>query len=416
MNFDAPQTTLDDQLQEDVETANRIPSVPTILEVICRTTGMGFAALARVTDARWVACSVLDQIQFGLKPGDELELESTICHEIRQSREPVVIDHVAEHATWCRHHTPAMYGFQSYISVPVVLEDGTFFGTLCAIDPRPASLNNAPTLSMFRLFAELIAKHLDSRRKLVRTEAALSEERHESELREQFIAVLGHDLRNPLRGVRSFSELLLRTPLEASSAIWAGIIRDSAVRMEALVDNLLDLARGRLAGGLGVNLRPELMEPVLRSVIAELTAGLPEGSVLTDFCLDEPVACDRARMAQLFSNLLSNALTHGAPNQPVRVKATTDEGYFELSVGNAGERIPAAALDHLFKPFYRSAVRHDRDGLGLGLYISQEIAKAHGGTLTVDSTDDETCFTYRMRTAVEVEDGSNLVAAEHAAQ
>src|ERR1700685_1871390 len=100
-------------LQADIDSVGGIEAVPTILDVVCRTTGMRFAAVARVTEDRWVACSVLDEIDFGLKPGGELRVESTICHEIRQSREPVIIENVSEDAVWCRHHTPATYGFQS---------------------------------------------------------------------------------------------------------------------------------------------------------------------------------------------------------------------------------------------------------------------------------------------------------------
>src|SRR5271156_1920408 len=97
--------------QLDVESVSRIAAVPTILDVVCRTTGMGFAAVARVTEDRWVACSVLDRIGFGLKPGGELQVETTICHEIRQSREPVIINDVAEDQDWRHHATPARYGF-----------------------------------------------------------------------------------------------------------------------------------------------------------------------------------------------------------------------------------------------------------------------------------------------------------------
>jgi GAF domain-containing protein len=183
--------------QSDIDTVQRIDAVPRILNVICRTTGMGFAAVARVTEQRWICCAVRDEIEFGLKLGGELKVETTICHEIRQSRKAVVIDHVAENETFCGHHTPAMYGFQSYISVPIILGDGTFFGTLCAIDPRPARLNNPETIETFNLFAELIGSHLNSVEKLAESEAMLTDERHSSELREQFIAVLGHDLRNP---------------------------------------------------------------------------------------------------------------------------------------------------------------------------------------------------------------------------
>jgi GAF domain-containing protein len=112
----------------DLETVGRIEAVPTILQVVCRTTGMGFAAVARVSEDRWIACSVLDEINFGLKPGDELKIETTICTEIRHNRELVVIDNVAEDALWRDHQTPKLYGFQSYISVPITLADGSFSG------------------------------------------------------------------------------------------------------------------------------------------------------------------------------------------------------------------------------------------------------------------------------------------------
>ncbi len=114
----------------DLAAIDRIQAVPTLLEVVCRTAGMGFAAVARVTEDRWIACAVRDDIPFGLQPGGELKVVTTICHEIRQSGRVVVIDHVAEDEAYCQHHTPAMYGFQSYISMPIVLADDSFWGCL----------------------------------------------------------------------------------------------------------------------------------------------------------------------------------------------------------------------------------------------------------------------------------------------
>lgn len=358
---------------------------------------MRFVAVARVTEQNWVACSVLDDIHFGLRPGDELELETTICHEIRGHHIPVVIDHVAEDVVWSKHPTPKKYGFQSYISMPIVLGDGSFFGTLCAIDPQPRHLRTPETTAMFRLFAELIAKHLDGTRKLVTAETALTKEREDSELRDQFIAVLAHDLRSPMRAIRSFTQLLLRTPLDERAISLATVIRDSAVRMQSLIDNLLDLARGQMGGGLGLQRDADKpLEPVLREVIAELQAGHPDRVVDTVFQIAEPIDCDRTRIAQLFSNLLGNAITYGSLDRSVRVEAFTTDDEFELSVANGGEPIPPAAMERLFQPFYRSAVQQNREGLGLGLYIANEIATAHGGTLTVRSTEDETCFIFRM--------------------
>ncbi len=155
--------------------------MPTILDVVCRTTGMGFAAVARVTEDRWVACSVLDRIAFGLQRGGEMKVETTICHEIRQHQEPVIIDHVDAHPYYCAHATPRMYGFQSYISVPIFLSSGRFFGTLCAIDPKPALLDTPEIRGMFKLFSELIAFHIESAEKMAHSESCLMAEREASE-------------------------------------------------------------------------------------------------------------------------------------------------------------------------------------------------------------------------------------------
>ena len=384
-------------LQADVAAVGRIEAVPTILDVVCRTTGMGFAAVARVTADRWIACSVRDEIAFGLEPGGELKVETTICHEIRENRQAVVINNVAEDCLYSNHPTPALYGFQSYISMPIILSDGRFFGTLCAIDPRPARLKAPEIIGMFKLFAELIAFHLNALEQVAISKAQLLDEQKTSELREQFIAVLGHDLRNPLGAVGVGAELLLKTPLNDKALGMVNIIRASVTRMSGLIDDVLDFARGRLGGGLTVNRTfTEPLEPVLTQVIAELQARFPDRAIDVAITLDNPVTCDRSRIAQLFSNLLGNALTYGAVAMPVHVRATTDEDFFELSVSNAGEVIPPAILERIFHPYSRGAVRPDQQGLGLGLFIASEIARAHSGTLDVTSSSDKTQFTFRM--------------------
>jgi signal transduction histidine kinase len=373
-----------------------IAAVPRILEVVCRSTGMGFAAVARVTERRWVCCAVRDEIEFGLVPGGELEVETTLCHEIRQSHEAVVIDNVAEDATYCGHHTPAKYGFQSYISMPIILSDGTFFGTLCAIDPRPARLDTPQTIGMFKLFAELIATHLEAADRLAVTEARLMSERETSELREQFIAVLGHDLRNPLASIAAGARMLTKEDQKEPASEILGLMQKSVARMSALIDKVLDFARGRLGSGITLKRSSQSLQPVLNQVIAELRAGSPGRKIETTFDLTRAVDCDGGRIAQLFSNLLGNAVTHGAVDRPIRVRATTQDGKLELSVANAGEPIPSEAMERLFQPFYRLAEQGSQQGLGLGLYIASEIARAHGGRIDVTSSPAETRFTFRM--------------------
>jgi signal transduction histidine kinase len=389
---------LPENLRSDIEAVGRIDAVPSILEVVCRTTGMGFAAVARVTENRWIACSVRDEIQFGLQPGGELEIETTLCNEIRESGEEIVIDDVPNDAQYCHHHTPARYGFRSYISIPIRLKDGSFFGTLCAIDPKPARLKTPETVSMFKLFADLIAFHLESQRRLASTEATLTDERRTAELREQFIAVLGHDLRNPLASIRGGAELLQKTPLTEKAKDVVELVQKSADRMARLIDNVLDFARGRLGGGLALDRDVAPLRPVLEQVINELRAAHPDREIQFNVRLDEPVSSNRERLGQLLSNLVSNALTHGALNTPVVVDAITESGFFELSIANRGEPIPPALLDKLFEPFFRASTRPTREGLGLGLYIASEIARSHGGKLSAASTPHETRFTLRMPT------------------
>jgi signal transduction histidine kinase len=385
--------------QADIDAIERIAAVPTILDVVCRATGMGFAAVARVTEDRWICCAVKDDIEFGLKPGGELKVETTICNEIRQNREAVAIDHVAESALYCGHHTPAMYGFQSYISMPIMLKDGRFFGTLCAIDPRPARLNNPEIIGMFKLFAELIGTHLDAMDRVAASEALLSDERKTSELREQFIAVLGHDLRNPLASLSSGVSLFLKARSPEKAAEIGALMQSSVHRMARLIDNVMDLARGRLGGGLPLNLHDENLGPILNQVVAEIRTSHPDKSIDATISVPDRVKCDAGRIAQLFSNLLGNAVTHGSATTPIGVRAVTRDGHFELSVTNAGPPIPDAARERLFQPFNRAAVRPAMEGLGLGLYIVSESARAHGGAVHVESSASETRFTFSMPTA-----------------
>jgi signal transduction histidine kinase len=375
----------------------RIDAVPMILDVVCRTTGMGFAAVARVTDNRWIACDLLDRINFGLKPGGELKIETTICSEIRRNGEPVVIDHVDLDPRYSQHHTPRLYGFQSYISMPIVRADGSMFGTLCAIDPQPRQLNASATVAMFKAFADLIASHLDVQDYSDARDKELTDQRHNAELREQFIAVLGHDLRNPLAAIDGGIKLLAKRPLDDKAVGIIKLMQESVTRMSGLIDSVLDFARGRLGGGIALERASSAsLVPLLELVVAELRTAWPNHVIETDFTIVQPVSCDPERVAQLFSNLLANAIAHGAADAPIRTKASTHGGFFELSVANSGEPIPLAAMEHLFQPFYRNSLRPTQQGLGLGLYIASMIAQAHGGRIDVTSTPAETRFTFRM--------------------
>lgn len=231
----------------------------------------------------------------------------------------------------------------------------------------------------------------------VKAEAESRAQRQETVVREQFIAVLGHDLRNPLAAVAAGIRLLQsKRQQEHADRILSDMGR-SVDRAGTLIDDVLDLARGTLGGGLVIDRDGDAeLTPVLEQVATEIRLIAPGHQIVARMAIEEPVYCDRDRLGQLASNLLANAVTHGAADQPIRFDAHTRDDDFVLSVANAGEPIPQEVRAGLFQPFFRGHVRPSRNGLGLGLFIASEIAKAHDGTLNFTSDGDETCFTLRM--------------------
>ena len=232
----------------------------------------------------------------------------------------------------------------------------------------------------------------------LKAEAEAKAEREIAVFREQFIAVLGHDLRNPVAAIAAGIGIIQRR--EQLSAEASGVLTgmsNSVARASGLIDDVLDLARGTLGSGLVLQRNADApLTPVLTQVITEMEVIAPRRRIEAKINVEEPVCCDRGRIGQLASNLLSNAVTHGAKSEPIRFEAYTENGQFGLSVANGGEPIPKEILPSLFQPFFRGDVRPSRHGLGLGLFIACEIAKAHAGRLEVTSTAEETRFTFTM--------------------
>lgn len=295
-----------------------------------------------------------------------------------------------------------MQGFVDEIAMDFVTCDGTKVQTLVnGVEHRDETGQHTLThLAVFkaterRRYERALVEIKDA------TERAAAAERETSQLREQFIAVLGHDLRNPLASISSGVRLLVKneTVSERGERILS-LMLGSVMRASELVENVMDFARGRLGGGIGLN-RDALvpLAPVLEQVVAEIVSIAPGRMVHSDIVIDRPVDCDRVRMGQLLSNLLGNAVTHGSKTDPISVKAFVTGSTLTISVANGGAPIDAATRTRLFQPFFRGDLRANQVGLGLGLHIASEIAKAHGGSLEVMSDELETCFTFSMPTA-----------------
>lgn len=313
------------------------------------------------------------------------------------------------------HFAPMLrlQGSFNEVALDIVAADGRRIPVIAnAVERRDAE--GRPAFIRLTLFIATERRAYEKALLAARNEAqgAMAAVRAESELREQFIAVLGHDLRNPLAAVASGVHMLGRETVSERGKNILGLMDASLVRAAKLIDNVLDFARGRLGGGITLDRdAKEPLEPVLRQIVAELRAIADGKTVEARYAIDEPVDCDRGRIGQLLSNLLGNALTHGAKGEPVRLDASTNGEMLRIAVANGGAAIPARAMAHLFEPFYRGDDHARKQGLGLGLHIASEIARAHGGALTVLSDDRETCFTFEMPLQTSV-DAQALISSD----
>jgi signal transduction histidine kinase len=398
-------TTTHEKLNEDIGKVNQIPIVPTILDVICRTTGMGFAAIARVTQDRWIACSVRDEIQFGLKAGDELQIETTICNEIRDSGKAVIIDHVATDENFCQHHTPRIYGFQSYISIPIFLKSGEFFGTLCAIDPRPAQLNNPQTIGMFNLFAELISFHLQSLDLMQRSNSVVLElNRQLSDYKDenrQYQYISNHNLQEPLRKIRIFSSILVNASESGNTdqaKAMALKISASAQRFSMMIRDLAEFSRLNYGD---FSFEPVDLNKIVSDVCSQLSLQLEEKNGIIKV---EPLPTLSAlplHIEQLFYHLISNAIKFSKKDISPFIRISSAEidphhiqhlmpaenksGYYEIRLKDNGIGVESPQLEKIFDIFSTLSNEPTTEGFGVGLSYCRKIIRIHGGVITAES-------------------------------
>jgi len=394
----------DDFLFADVEKVNQIPIVRTVLEVICRSTGMGFAAIARVTEDRWIACSVQDEIGFGLKPGEELEIGTTICNEIRDSGKAVVIDHVDENEFYCGHPTPRIYGFKSYISLPIRLKSGEFFGTLCAIDPRPNQLQNPRVIGMFHLFAELLAFHLDSLSLMERTRTAMHDLATQllvsNDENRQYRHISSHNLQEPLRKLRVFSDMLVNATdrYETEKAKELAVkIRSSAQQFSMMIKDLSDFS-GLNNGNAFTNVH---LDHVVADVTTQLMSQIERRNIVVETDRLPSVMGVPEQMEQLFFQLLDNAVKFAGYENPPRIRISSRElalheiddllpeplqmAYAEIRVEDNGIGIDDSQLEKVFDIFARLPTGSFKQGEGVGLAYCRKIVRNHKGIIKAEA-------------------------------
>jgi two-component system, sensor histidine kinase and response regulator len=247
------------------------------------------------------------------------------------------------------------------------------------------------------VFFELFRQRQQLSLEVKERERLLRETRETLRLNEMFTAVLGHDLRTPLNSVVAGASLLLQMDADARAKGVAERILSSGRRMTEMIDQLLDLSRVRLSGGLVVVRQPMDLRALLERIVAEAQATAPQRRIVLEAAGSLEGAWEEGRLGQLVANLLTNAILHGAGGA-ISVQASGAEGeHVSLSVHNAGA-IPPHVRERLFDPFRSGTDPLTRSGgLGLGLFIVKQIVEAHGGEIAVSSSEAEgTRFAVRL--------------------
>lgn len=228
------------------------------------------------------------------------------------------------------------------------------------------------------------------------------EARRQAVLAEQLVGIVSHDLRTPLQAVALGASLLASGDVTPAQARTVNRITAAAGRANRLIADLLDFTQARLGGGLRVEAAAVDLHALVADVVEELKLAWPGRMVEHVRRGEGPARADADRIAQVVTNLGNNALTYGAPDRAITVTSAVDGASLAVQVHNHGPAIPAELLPHLFEPLRRGEqqVKLGSRSVGLGLYIVQQIAAAHGGRVAVRSDADEgTTFTLTMPAA-----------------
>ncbi len=432
-----------------VHAIEQISFIPKMLKTIQGITGMGFVALARVTKDEWTACEVFDTINFGLKRGEGLEVQTTICHEILHSHQFVAFDNAETDPVYRDHHTVRIYGIKSYISIPVYMEDGRFFGTLCAVDREAGNVNNEKVINLFELFSQLVSSKLTSIELLEKNEYELVRQKNVSiALREEikakikelerttkdldehglrllesssiirkqdetiekmsreiqsFSYVTSHDLQEPLRKIQLFCEAIYekeKDKLNPESLFYFERIVNAATRLRALMSDLLSLSEHSKDLHVFESCKlDELIELVKTDLQTEITE--------TNARIETLVSCEIQaipfQIRQMFFSLFTNALKFIKAGEYPQIRISSECGkgremkhpalkpdwdYCHITFSDQGIGFDQRFAERIFRMFER--LKDDKliKGTGMGLTIVKRIVDNHDGVITAHGIPD----------------------------
>lgn len=297
-----------------------------------------------------------------------------------------MIEHASADSRVEGHPAPMLYGFESYIAVPLLRRDRSYFGTLCTLDPSSIEIDDE-VLSIFELLSRLLAFELEADEQQVRRESHIR-------TLEDIVAIAGHDIRQPLTAILGGLQFLSRRARRGASlddlATQADQLTAQVRRAVRLSDTLLDVARAE-TGDMAI-IRSDLdLVAVAQETLNEMRLVAPG----YEFVLDSPPTLhyqgDERRLGRVLRNLLENVMKYVPPESGPIIVTLAEEpgdgspGVALLSVRDAGPGVPSDQLDHLFDRSYRAPAADAVSGTGLGLYIVRQIVEAHGGRVWAEA-------------------------------
>jgi signal transduction histidine kinase len=309
----------------------------------------------------------------------------------------LLIDDTHTDPTFQLHRATATSpGIGSFLGVPIIFSDGTFFGTLCAIDPDAQTLSRAQA-DLLLVLGRIIATHIerdreiDSRKQAEATQAVLYEAaQHALREREVFLAIASHELKNPLTSLLGYAALLQRRKLgeERDQRAVRNIVIQ-AERLNRMLNDLLDVARLE-SGQFFMDHLPVDLSTLVYKMVEEAQPSLTNHT-LTLQDNDSPLLIlgDEERLAQVLRNVISNAIKYTLPGGKIHLRVAIEHERACVVIQDEGIGIPTDALPNIFQRFYRASntAVHAIHGFGIGLYVVKEILTRHSGTIAIASTE-----------------------------
>jgi signal transduction histidine kinase len=360
------------------------------LSLICQLVGVRTAFVSHITADTLYVINVANQNGCVVNPGDSSPLDQTFCQYVQANGTPIIIADAAEDVRVAKLSARVESSIGAYLGVPLMLSNGTLYGTLCALDPLPRPFTQEQ-IDIVRIIGYYVAnciKQLDMHRKLEILEPSLQDRQAALDAQTSCLRTVVHDLRSPIMGVAGYAELLTNGAFGLLSPQQIRIldqVRGATQFMNRLVNDLYAAAE---AESHTITFLPQLVDPhrLAREVADMYQEQARTKSIdllVASSDLPASMISDPDRLCQILSNLLSNALRYTEQGM-IRLEVVADESTVEFRVKDTGSGMSEDTLEHIWQQYTRlSAKGH---GLGLGLYVVRQLAEAMGGTVGVRST------------------------------